>query len=265
MSTALSYNYKPVQPSVNAVSANVSYAEVLPDLLLNKFVYCYWQLKTRHKLSEDYLYRVAADGCTDVYFEAGNPCEIGVSGFSASSALFSVGREFQYFGIRFFPGAFAQLTGIPASEVAGHSVLLEQVHPQLYRRLVCATEQHESFAENADKALLDFLNSKSIRYDNRFGNALQLIFAHGGNMTIEEEIQTGISPRQLRRMFHHYIGASPKTFSKVVRFQNLLGNLNSLSALRRNTLYFDSGYFDQAHFIREFKTFYGLTPAQAAG
>lgn len=235
-----------------------------PHAALSGMVHCYWQLRSRRPLAENYSYRVAADGCTDLYFEASSPHHIEVNGFAASSSVFKIGCEFHYFGIRFYPSAFTRLTGIPASELAGRSELLQQLHPQLCSQLLYATEQHEAFAANADKALLEFLKNRSLRHDSRFHNALMLILSQHGNAALEQEIQTGISPRQLRRMFQYYVGTSPKTFSKVVRFQHLLKQINSLSELRRTNAFFDSGYFDQAHFIREFKAFYGITPAQAA-
>ncbi|MEO0473375.1 MAG: helix-turn-helix domain-containing protein, partial [Bacteroidota bacterium] len=88
------------------------------------------------------------------------------------------------------------------------------------------------------------------------------IFTHKGNLDIRH-IDTGLSPRQLRRWFHHYYGESPKVFSKVVRFQELLRAKPSAQSLKAHKIYFDHGYYDQAHFIKEFRHFYGKTPNQA--
>lgn len=82
---------------------------------------------------------------------------------------------------------------------------------------------------------------------------------------IENDLNTGISSRQLRRLFDFYIGDTAKTFSKVVRFQNILRANPSSQSLRQNKLFFDVGYYDQAHFIKEFKNFYGVTPSKAFG
>ena len=78
-------------------------------------------------------------------------------------------------------------------------------------------------------------------------------------------MNTGVSQRQLRRLFEFYIGDTAKTFAKVVRFQNILRAKPSSQSLRQNKLFFDVGYYDQAHFIKEFKNFYGVTPSKAFG
>ena len=80
---------------------------------------------------------------------------------------------------------------------------------------------------------------------------------------MERELDTGLSARQLRRIFNYYIGTTAKTFSNVVRFQYILNADPSQRRLKNDKLYFDVGFFDQAHFIKNFKTFYGVTPSQA--
>jgi len=82
---------------------------------------------------------------------------------------------------------------------------------------------------------------------------------------IEKELDTGLSPRQLRRIFNFYIGTSAKSFSNVVRFQYILSANPSKQSLKENKPYYDVGFFDQAHFIKHFKTFYGVTPSEAFG
>ena len=78
-------------------------------------------------------------------------------------------------------------------------------------------------------------------------------------------MHTGISRRRLQRLFKFYIGDSPKTFSQVVRFQQILSAKRSLERLKKEKIFFDAGYYDQAHFIKEFKTFYGTTPGCVIG
>ena len=92
---------------------------------------------------------------------------------------------------------------------------------------------------------------------------LILIFQKKGFLDTEKDLDTGLSPRQLRRIFDYYIGTTAKSFSNVIRFQYILNAKPSQQSLKNNKLYFDVGFFDQAHFIKNFKTFYGVTPSEA--
>jgi AraC-like DNA-binding protein len=114
-----------------------------------------------------------------------------------------------------------------------------------------------------DKYFLNHLSKTALTTDNRLYNAINIILQKRGVLNIETDLDIGISPRQLRRLFEFYIGDSAKAFSKVVRFQTILHAKPSVQSLRENKLFFDSGYYDQAHFIKEFKSFYGITPTQA--
>lgn len=99
-------------------------------------------------------------------------------------------------------------------------------------------------------------------YDERFLKALELIYEKKGLLNIESDIDTGVSPRQLRRIFNYYIGTTPKVFSNVVRFQNILNEIEDKNFDDFRT-YYDLGFFDQTHFIKDFKKFYGVTPSRA--
>jgi AraC-like DNA-binding protein len=116
-----------------------------------------------------------------------------------------------------------------------------------------------------DGYFLGLIKKVNFDMDNRLYGAIELILKKKGVLDIETQLDTGISPRQLRRLFEYYIGDSAKTFSKVVRFQHVLQAKPSTQSLRYNELFFDAGYYDQSHFIKEFKHFYGVTPGKAFG
>ncbi len=257
--------YQPIQPSVNGSCTDVVYTEFKPAAALRELIFCYWELKTNQPLSNDFQYRVAADGCTDLFFELQHPDEIIISGFTPAATVFNTGKNFHYFGIRFFPSAFTLFSGIPALSLSNRCERLSDVYPQLHEALQSINnESVTNLRDAANRVFLKLAETNQTNPDYRFYNALDLILRSNGKLAVETELNTGVSGRQLRRMFLHHVGDTPKTFSKLVRFQHLLRSSQSLSTLRRSKLYFDSGYFDQAHFIREFKTFYGLTPTQAA-
>lgn len=69
-----------------------------------------------------------------------------------------------------------------------------------------------------------------------------------------------ISPRYLQNLFLQSTGVTPKLFGKINRFQHSLGLINQKNNSLTNIAY-EAGYFDQSHFIREFKSFTGVTPS----
>jgi len=258
--------YTPVQPSVRSSADNVLYREYAPHTHLRNIIYCYWQLKTTQPLTAEFIYRVVADGCIDVYFEPGYPAENYVMGFSSKYTEFSLGNSFHYVGIRFLPTMFPQLFRINAAELSDRYEALNAVAPAISRFI--RDQLHDQLTMDDMVHMLDnwFLHLSGkvdFNADNRLYEAMDIILKNAGMIHLESDINTGISPRQLRRLFEYYIGDTPKTFSKIVRFQQILRAKPSVQSLRRNKLFFDAGYHDQAHFIKEFKHLYGITPAKA--
>jgi len=262
----LQNTYTPLQPTVRQADGSISYREFPPDIRLSSYIYCYWELKTHRKLEDAFSYRVVADGCMDVYFELDDPSEAYVSGFSANHTEFPIGTTFHYIGIRFYPAMFPLLFRIDASELTDRYELLQLVVPEKanYLKMYFHPDQDiETIAQQLNHYYLNRINRTGLQPDFRLFNALDRIFKKSGNLIVETDLDTGISPRQLRRLSEYYLGDSAKTFCKVVRFQNALQQ-HSHSDNRDNYSFLDYGYYDQAHFIREFKRMYGLTPKTAS-
>lgn len=72
--------------------------------------------------------------------------------------------------------------------------------------------------------------------------------------------KVGISNRQLVRRFDKCIGLSPKEFIRITKFISSLDMMNYSKNKNLTEIAFDSGYYDQAHFIHDFKAFSGMTP-----
>lgn len=263
---AIKEYYKPIQPTIKADNGEIVYREIPSGEEIENFVFCYWQLKTTGSLDRAFVYRVVSDGCIDIFFEHHRPSENFVMGFCRKYTEFSLGRSFDYIGIRFLPSAFPLLFGVNAKALSDQSQELEQIVPILSNWLeaeIKPSDSFESITEVLNSKLTDISKKKDLQYDQRFFKALKLIFQKNGNLDTGSALNMGLSPRQLRRVFNFYIGTTAKTFSNVVRFQHILNAGPSRQSLKENKLYFDAGFFDQAHFIKNFKTFYGVTPTEA--
>lgn len=258
--------YKPIQPTVKAEEKEIIYQEVRPEKEIENFVYCFWQLRTHRKLKNPFVYRVVSDGCIDIFFNHKDTTENYVMGFCRKYTTFSIGNSFDYIGIRFLPSAFPVLFGINAKKLSNQSHELKDILPNLSKWIQTNAAPHQSFehiTEQLNTKLKSIVKSNQFDLDLRFYNSLMLIFQHKGFLDIEKDLSTGLSSRQLRRVFNFYIGTTPKAFSNVVRFQHILSAQPSNQRLKEDKLYFDVGFFDQAHFIKHFKTFYGVTPSEA--
>lgn len=74
--------------------------------------------------------------------------------------------------------------------------------------------------------------------------------------------ETGLSQRHLSRKFQEYVGLSPKEYLRVSRFILSLEHLKKYPVFSLTEVACKSGYYDQAHFIRDYKDYTGYTPGQ---
>jgi AraC-like DNA-binding protein len=106
--------------------------------------------------------------------------------------------------------------------------------------------------------LLARLNYKT--KDELVNLAVILIKQYAGNIKIAQLTEKlNISQSQFEKRFRKIVGASPKKFASIVRLRHILHS----TPVKENNLTqigLDAGYFDQAHFIKDFKVFTGQTP-----
>ncbi|QNL48408.1 AraC family transcriptional regulator [Olivibacter sp. SDN3] len=277
-------SFRPVQPTIDG-HKDVTYLESPPTSYLANHIYCFWELKTKNCLGDAFAYKVVADGCIDLFFDIYSFPEIYIMGIASSYTEFLLPSTFHYIGIRFLPTVFPLLFQIDAHELTNRFELVNDVVPTLQIQLseIISRQLHlhyksnkaEAGAINTTNSIFEILKeafntfftslalAQNSLLDKRLFHAIKSIIDARGTLNIERDLDVALSSRQLRRLFSFYIGESPKTFSKIVRFQNILHAKPSLEDLRKNKLFFNAGYYDQAHFIKEFKNMYGLLPSKA--
>jgi len=91
--------------------------------------------------------------------------------------------------------------------------------------------------------------------------AVALIERHGGCLRVEELAQKcHWSPKQLYRYFLKTVGVSPKHFTKIVQINRVVAQIHAGSYEGLHQLALQCGYYDQAHFIRDFQRLIGTNP-----
>jgi len=146
----------------------------------------------------------------------------------------------------------ADVIGRPVRDL--HSRLLETIEPD--RRIALI----ESF-------LLERLaggEKRSFRID-KVANILTSMKKDAAENNISTiASRHGITPRYLHKLIYLHTGLSPKSFNKISRFQLSL-RLITKNEQPFTSIAYDCGYFDQSHFIRDFKSFTGVTPSVYLG
>lgn len=196
--------------------------------------------------------------------DEGNPTALDISGISG---LADRSRSFRHLPgtgtiLVFFKEAGAvPFFRQPLHELFGESVSLDNF--LLRSELLCLEEQLVEAATNPERiALLErFLIGRMTQEepDKLVLAALALIHKSKGSIRIKDLVQqlhTSQSP--LEKRFRAAVGASPKKFASIVRLKNVLQQYPTAGSL--TALGYEAGFYDQAHFIKEFKAFTGDTP-----
>jgi len=116
--------------------------------------------------------------------------------------------------------------------------------------------------EHRSKEILDnyFLEISRDITESPVVFAIDLIFSSNGMVSVKELTEkAGVGERQLERLFKRYVGLSPKFFARIIRFNYIFQLIQSKNTPWAEIVY-QSGYYDQSHFIRNFKAFTGEDP-----
>ncbi|MCE2571111.1 AraC family transcriptional regulator [Motilimonas eburnea] len=253
----LDLDYQPVQGQVALAGAYQTQPPLPP---LNRWVQSYWQLNVA---KGQFWYHSVPDNCVDWiinldYFED----NFLIPPF-LSAALFRLEGPACFFGIRFRILGHHGLMTTPLGEWGQASDVRAQ--DLLAKVLVCSvfeSIEQASFDTRCAQLSAVLLSAiKLTKVDPRLANYIRYCHANvGANLDLSDKqcAEFGVSARQLRRLTQQHLGLLPKDFARVLRFQR---TLNAMNMQKHNTAYLDY-YFDQSHFIREFKRLAGLTPTQ---
>jgi len=103
------------------------------------------------------------------------------------------------------------------------------------------------------------------KHDLQVQYCLDLAQLSGGLIPVSRLTNdTGLSQRHLSRKFQQCVGLSPKEYLRVYRFIRSLDHLKKYPFLSLTEIAYESGYYDQAHFNRDYKVYAGHTPGEVA-
>ncbi len=244
---------------------------IAPKSELNRTIKEFWVYENHNSTSE--VQKIIPDGFSEIIVHYGDSYQINLTGTweLQSRHLFSsqISKFFHLkntgtsgmIGMKLFPEAGYELFNVDMSGYTDRVISLDELMTDVssFSRLIskeCSTEERisvlEDWVENVRNSESD--NIKKVR------NTTDLIFESNGMIDIQalsEAVE--ISTRQLERLFKRTIGTTIKFFSRIIRF-NYIFQLMKNKELSWIQVALKSGYFDQSHFIKNFKEFTGEEP-----
>ena len=128
---------------------------------------------------------------------------------------------------------------------------------------LAVARQYQERVGIIERVLSSLLKKRANKFVNQFGSVADWIIAHRGNISVTQiASECGMSMRTLDRRFTEIIGVTPKQYTKIVRFRNVLHYLQEAREVPDwNMLLQQANYYDQAHFIHDFRDFTGRSPS----
>lgn len=253
----------------------MDYQVYTPAVELNQFVKCFWTLEDEG-LEEPVRQRIVPDGCMELIFHYGDlykqHFEDGSSIVQPRSFVFGqISRfiEIEPTGVsgivaaRFHPDGLTPFLSMPVSELENKAVGIGQVFGEkgiALEKDVLAANNNQDRIKLIEVFLLSALTDPQT-IDHITKSCVESIFRSQGQLDVVE-LADGlkINRRNMERKFASVIGMSPKQLSRVVRLQATLKMLEQKKFTSLTSLAYENGYYDQSHFIKDFKEFTGTSP-----
>lgn len=254
----------------------MDYREYKPQSDLTALVKCYWILEVPPE-GPIQRQRILPDGCIEMIFILGDDIKRYTSDNSfiiqpPSFVLGQITKPFFVeptgrvcsFGVRFYPYGFANFISTPIRDLANTEMPLSALFGTeaaeiLTQRIINAFDA-EARIEIVEEFLIERLENKVSIHDIVQVTIDTMLLTKGGT-SIKAMLKDDISKRrQLERKFIDQIGLSPKQLSRVIRLQTALKMMLESHPDDLSGIAYRSDYYDQAHYIKDFKEFTGLTP-----
>ncbi len=220
-----------------------------------------------NKTGKDFNLPLMVDGCSNLIFEYR---EGGVRTHFVGSTLeprtFCVRENAEYFGVRLQPSASNFIKEIPPKEAVGKIIILDDLPSMkdfckkmaglndFESRMKVFLEEYSRFSEQ---------DCKKASRSELFKQIEELIIKRKGRVRISElEELSGYSSRYINKIFDSELGMSTKQLCSSIKFQFLLDDINKGQMENLTAISSEYHFYDQAHFIHEFKEFSGKTPSE---
>lgn len=258
----------------------MDYQVLNPVAELQPFVKCFWTMEAERE-EQPIRQRIVPDGCMEMIFNYGDRFrqyfEDGTSILQPKSFVFGQITSFievaptgvtGIIATRFLPEGLTPFLDIAVAELENKAVSIEEVFgekgKQLEQDVISASDNQQRISIIETFLFSRLTEPKAIDAITRA--CVEVIFQSQGQLgVVELADKVNVNRRNMERKFTAAIGMSPKQLSRVARLQATLKMLDQKKYTSLTSLAYENGYYDQAHFIKDFKEFTGMSPKSFFG
>ena len=169
------------------------------------------------------------------------------------------------FAVRFNPGSFSYFTQASMTDLADQDTELKELFDENKVTLIESAIANAKDTPERISLIEDFLFDvlrENIDLPVLLRSMIDRILQTNGTVSIKEVMEDNLSQRRsLERKFAEQVGTSPKQLCRAIRFQRTLKSMleNKMSLTEVGC---ENGYYDQSHFIKDFKEYTGKSPKE---
>lgn len=253
----------------------MEYNTYTPSEHLSRYIRCYWVLEDGPEPVPPARERIFPDGCMEWLFHYGDRFKkFDGDSFVIQPRCFVHGQLKQFmeveatgrtgvFSVRFQPQGVRPFISCEADTLTERVADVSELWGTAGVRLSEAMLAAES-AEERIRLVEDFLWARldeSVDKTGTVSRCVEQIGEHAGMVSVERLAEDAcLGRRQLERRFLQQVGLTPKLFARIIRFNHVLRLIEAKAENNLAHLAQEGGFYDQAHFIKDFKDFTGLNP-----
>ncbi|ABF40427.1 transcriptional regulator, AraC family [Candidatus Koribacter versatilis Ellin345] len=186
-----------------------------------------------------------------------------ISGMLTEYTVIDTDEQMHVMGMHFAPGGAFPFFDLPLSEFKDQHLSLEDAwgpSANTLRERLLALPSVEAKFDLLEAALMEkmmaFEHHKAVLF------ALHEMHSRQAQSMAELVEKIGISSRRFIQLFSEQVGLTPKLFCRVLRFQEVVHGIGGKRDVDLADIALHCGYFDQAHFVHDFKAFSGISPTE---
>lgn len=255
----------------------MGYKVQFPSPALAPYIKQYWAMEGNIGRGSEHIQRIVPNGFAELIFYFGDlplnidrpesqPSRSVINGQQSDFYDLKVTGALELLSITFTPQGTRLFFNMPISEIYNMNLPLRIIAGPVADQLEESLYQAKDFTARIgiiEKYFIKMLGLGQEYEFKRISHSIGLINqCRGGAAVADLAGRACLGRKQYDRTFSSFVGITPKQFLRVVRFQYAISVRQKNPAASLTSIAYSSGYSDQSHMVREFKSFSGLTPGR---